>query len=776
MGRGYHISFIPSSTTNAALKDLSLNAASSFNESATAANSTLDGVGPGELGANGLNHTGGDSAPLPVTNGIHSLNGYVSATEDSAISNPPSFDTEGAEDPAVQQPISAIREEGDPIAVEHPTEAHLTSLAEFSDGNPQASDAQADPVLTSASEATAATGDQMDISTSLDATSQIENLDVPHRPAVAIVNDVLPEAPLDPPATPVTQTSHLLPLNRSPQAAANQEMHPSNEDHDMQDAPQSPAKIARSREDEDEEDGPAVKRIRAEGDGSQAPEFKVPDLPQTAAEHASGSAGATDAATMSAQAKEVDTSTSSSPITPAQYKYLTRGTQNLRRTAVAQAFNLPVDPVALSIPTYFDIIKNPMDLKTMEEKLKSESYASVDAFVADFTQIVENCVTFNGLEHPITANAVALKAGFDKFMNHLPSPDVVKPPPPAKKAKAAAASTQQKSVLPRRESRSSLGNAKSPTTASSPPFALGPQGVPLIRRDSTATDGRPKREIHPPAPRDLPYFNQKPKKKKYQMELRFCQETLNEMQRPRYSGIAWPFLNPVDPVALNIPTYHKIIKKPMDLSTIQRKLTEGQYETAKEFEADMRLMFANCYKFNPESDKIHTLGKEFEAVFDEKLLKKKEWIEKNTQASGQQSPGSSPEPDDEDEEEEEEEEEENDEISKLKDQIAAMSKQVEMIEKKKASPPAPTKKGTKATKTGKVAPKKSGASATVKNERKDSKPNKKTAKTPYVTYEQKQDISNRINTLPEARMATALTIIRENMPNLKVSDKFSFCA
>lgn len=711
-----------------------------------------------------------------MTNGIHYLNGYVSATEVSAIPNPPSFNTEGAEDPAVQQRISAVREEGDPVAVEHPTEAHLTSLAESSDGNQQASDARADPVLSSMSEAVAVTDDQMDISTSIDATPRIENLHVPHRPAVPIVNDTLPETPLDPPATPVTQTSHLLPPDQTPQAAASQETHRLNEDHDMQDVPQSPAKIARSREDEGEDDGPALKRIRAEGDGSRTPEFKVPDLPLTVAEHSPGSAATTDAATMFAQAKEVDTSTSSSPLTPAQYKYLTRGTQNLRRTTVAQAFNLPVDPVALSIPTYFDIIKNPMDLKTMEEKLKSESYASVDAFVTDFNHIVQNCVTFNGPEHPITANALALKAAFEKLMSHLPSPDVVKPPPPAKKAKAAAASTQQKSVLPRRESRSSLGNARSPTTASSPPFALGPQGVPLIRRDSTATDGRPKREIHPPPPRDLPYSNQKPKKKKYQMELRFCQEILHEMNRPRYSGIAWPFTMPVDPVALNIPTYHKIIKKPMDLSTIEKKLNEGQYETAKEFEADMRLMFANCYKFNPESDKIHTLGKEFEAVFDEKLSKKKEWIEKNTPASGQQSLGSSPEPDDEDEEEEEEEEEETDEISKLKHQIAAMSKQVEMIEKKKASPPAQTKKGTKASKTGKSAPQKSGASAAVKNERKDSKPTKKTAKTPYVTYEQKQDISNRINTLPEARMATALTIIRENMPNLKVSDKLNSCA
>ena len=58
-----------------------------------------------------------------------------------------------------------------------------------------------------------------------------------------------------------------------------------------------------------------------------------------------------------------------------------------------------------------------------------------------------------------------------------------------------------------RQSRSSLpGSARSPVSADSQQtFALGPTGVPLIRRDSmTVGDGRPKRKIHPPAPRDLP--------------------------------------------------------------------------------------------------------------------------------------------------------------------------------------------------------------------------------------------------------------------------------
>lgn len=43
---------------------------------------------------------------------------------------------------------------------------------------------------------------------------------------------------------------------------------------------------------------------------------------------------------------------------------------------------------------------------------------------------------------------------------------------------------------------------------------------------------------------------------------------------------AYYFNTPVDPVALNLPDYPKIIKKPMDLGTIAHKLERREYEDA----------------------------------------------------------------------------------------------------------------------------------------------------------------------------------------------------
>ena len=554
-----------------------------------------------------------------------------------------------------------------------------------------------------------------------------------------------------PDIAPTPQVSQLSQLTNGPMQA-----------EAMQDCPPSPGKVSRTREDEDSGDGPAAKRSRIDNEGSSVPEFKIPEVPQAASQEGSSQ-------TKSAQ--EPYQPDLSQPITKPQHKFILKGIQNVRRTKDATSFNQPVDFVTLNIPTYPDIVKKPMDLRTMEEKLKAGQYTSIDTYVDDFNQIVENSLLFNGPEHPVTKSAQSIKATFDKQLNNLPGPNVVEPTQAEKKSKKALGMPVAKVNPPRRESRSSLGgNARSPTAGSpQQTFALGPQGVPLIRRDSTAGDGRPKREIHPPPPKDLPYTNQKPKKKKFQWELRFSQEVMNELNKPKYSGIGWPFYTPVDPVALNIPHYHKVIKRPMDLGTIDNKLKQGEYENAREFEADVRLVFANCYRFNPPSDIVHGLGKQFEAVFNDKWSQKKNWIDNHVPASGPQSPGSSPEPEEEEEEDEEEEEEEN-QLTILQKQIAAMSKQVEMIQKGKASPPAPNKKSTKSSKPLKKEPKKGNAATnSAKTDKKAaSKPAKK-EKIPYVTYEQKQDISNRINSLPESRMATALTIIRDNMPNLKVS-------
>ncbi|XP_066468149.1 bromodomain adjacent to zinc finger domain protein 2B isoform X5 [Tiliqua scincoides] len=82
---------------------------------------------------------------------------------------------------------------------------------------------------------------------------------------------------------------------------------------------------------------------------------------------------------------------------------------------------------------------------------------------------------------------------------------------------------------------------------------------------------------------------------------------------------AWPFLLPVN--LKLVPGYKKVIKKPMDFSTIREKLTNGQYPNLEAFAVDIRLVFNNCETFNEDDSDIgragHNMRKHFEKKWTE---------------------------------------------------------------------------------------------------------------------------------------------------------------
>lgn len=68
---------------------------------------------------------------------------------------------------------------------------------------------------------------------------------------------------------------------------------------------------------------------------------------------------------------------------------------------------------------------------------------------------------------------------------------------------------------------------------------------------------------------------------------------------------ASPFKQPVDPTSLGIPDYFQIIKKPMDLSTIQFKLNSGKYSDPWEYVDDVWLMFDNAWLYNKKGSRVY---------------------------------------------------------------------------------------------------------------------------------------------------------------------------
>ena len=68
------------------------------------------------------------------------------------------------------------------------------------------------------------------------------------------------------------------------------------------------------------------------------------------------------------------------------------------------------------------------------------------------------------------------------------------------------------------------------------------------------------------------------------------------------------FQLPVDHVTLGIPDYPSIVTQPMDYSTVDAKLKNGEYATPLDFKADMELIYANCALYNPSHTPVGQAG------------------------------------------------------------------------------------------------------------------------------------------------------------------------
>ena len=64
------------------------------------------------------------------------------------------------------------------------------------------------------------------------------------------------------------------------------------------------------------------------------------------------------------------------------------------------------------------------------------------------------------------------------------------------------------------------------------------------------------------------------------------------------------------------PDYYEIIKQPIALSSIRKRITSIYYKTAPDFEADWRLIFNNARTYNQEGSWVYNDADEMEKVFN----------------------------------------------------------------------------------------------------------------------------------------------------------------
>ncbi|EAY08225.1 Bromodomain containing protein [Trichomonas vaginalis G3] len=98
------------------------------------------------------------------------------------------------------------------------------------------------------------------------------------------------------------------------------------------------------------------------------------------------------------------------------HNYCNKMLSHFKKQPMCKPFLNPVDPVADSCPTYYSIIKHPMDFSTMKKKLAQNQYETVDAFIDDIRLVAKNAKMFNGDSSIIGMSADDMIAEVDKML------------------------------------------------------------------------------------------------------------------------------------------------------------------------------------------------------------------------------------------------------------------------------------------------------------------------------------------------------------------------
>ncbi|KAH6780654.1 global transcription factor group E4 [Perilla frutescens var. hirtella] len=156
--------------------------------------------------------------------------------------------------------------------------------------------------------------------------------------------------------------------------------------------------------------------------------------------------------------------------------------ERLMKHKHAWVFNKPVDAVALGLHDYFEIIRNPMDLGTVKDRLNQNWYKSPTEFAEDVRLTFQNAMTYNpkGQDVYVMAEQLAktfeekwapIEADYMREMKLSTDYDVGPPTPTSRKA------PQQSRARP---------DMKKPLDIS----AMAYSGDPKRKKPSTAQSGK----------------------------------------------------------------------------------------------------------------------------------------------------------------------------------------------------------------------------------------------------------------------------------------------
>ncbi|XP_077780920.1 protein polybromo-1 isoform X10 [Podarcis muralis] len=260
-------------------------------------------------------------------------------------------------------------------------------------------------------------------------------------------------------------------------------------------------------------------------------------------------------------------------------------------------------PSKVQYPDYYAIIKEPIDLKTIAQRIQNGSYKSIHAMAKDIDLLVKNAKTYNEPGSQVFKDANAIKKIFNMKKAEIEHSELTKSSLRIRTANLAASkltgpSSQGKGsvVDDRNAANKYYRNKRAVQGDRLSAITMALQYGSESDEDAVLAAAARYEEGESEAESITSFMDtSNPLYQLYDI-VRNCRNNQGQL-------ISEPFFHL--PSKKKYPDYYQQIKMPISLQQIRTKLKNHEYETLDHLECDLNLMFENAKRYNVPNSAIY---------------------------------------------------------------------------------------------------------------------------------------------------------------------------
>ncbi|XP_075570045.1 protein polybromo-1 isoform X4 [Pelecanus crispus] len=261
-------------------------------------------------------------------------------------------------------------------------------------------------------------------------------------------------------------------------------------------------------------------------------------------------------------------------------------------------------PSKVQYPDYYAIIKEPIDLKTIAQRIQNGTYKSIHAMAKDIDLLAKNAKTYNEPGSQVFKDANAIKKIFNMKKAEIEHSELAKSslrirtPSNLTASKLTGPSSQGKGSVgdERNSSNKYYRNKRSAQGDRLSAITMALQYGSESEEDAALAAAARYEEGESEAESITSFMDTSNPLYQLYDTVRSCRNNQGQL-------ISEPFFHL--PSKKKYPDYYQQIKAPISLQQIRTKLKNHEYETLDQLEADLNLMFENAKRYNVPNSAIY---------------------------------------------------------------------------------------------------------------------------------------------------------------------------